>query len=97
MSELMADLEYVRAYIDDLLIITSGDFNDHLNKLREALVRLEAAGLKVNALKSFFGKGELEYLGYWITRDGIQPVTSKIIAISNIATRLRIGENYDAS
>jgi hypothetical protein len=86
MSELMADLEYVRAYIGDLLIITNGDFDDHLNKLREALVRLEAAGLKVNALKSFFGKGELEYLGYWITQDGIQPVPAKIIAISNIAT-----------
>ncbi len=33
MSNLMASLEYVRAYIDDLLIITKGDLDDHLTKL----------------------------------------------------------------
>ena len=43
-------------------------------------------GLKVNAKKSFFGRGELEYLGYWITRDGIQPVPKKIKAIQELAT-----------
>ena len=42
-------------------------------------------GLKVNASKSFFAKGELEYLGYWTTRDGIQPLPDKIKAIQNIA------------
>ena len=46
---------------------------------------MREAGLKVNANKSFFARGELEYLGYWITREGIQPVTKKIDAIHNIA------------
>jgi hypothetical protein len=48
--------------------------------------RLEDAGLKVNAKKSFFGRHKLEYLGYWITRSGIMPVPKKIDAIKNIAT-----------
>ena len=86
MGTLMQDLEYVRAYIDDLLIITKGNWDDHLSKLEEVLKRLQKSGLKVNARKSFFGKGELEYLGYWITRDGIQPVPKKVEAIHNIAT-----------
>jgi hypothetical protein len=47
--------------------------------------RLKEAGLKVNAKKSFFGKDKLEYLGYWITRKGIQPVSKKVEAIKNIA------------
>jgi hypothetical protein len=47
---------------------------------------LQKAGLKVNATKSFFGKPELEYLGFWITRTGIQPVAKKVDAILNIAT-----------
>jgi RNase H-like domain found in reverse transcriptase len=47
---------------------------------------LRTAGLKVNAKKSFFAKGELEYLGYWVTRQGISPTTNKVNAISNIAT-----------
>ena len=67
MSSLMQDLEYVRAYIDDLLIITKGDWNNHLDKLEAVFQHLQTVGLKINANKSFFGKGELEYLGYWIT------------------------------
>jgi hypothetical protein len=53
MMDLMEALEYVRAYIDDLLVITRGTLEDHLEKLREVLRRLHEAGLKVNAVKSF--------------------------------------------
>ncbi len=54
MMDLMEFLEYVRAYIDDLLVITRGTLEDHLEKLNEALRRLRKAGLKVNAARSFF-------------------------------------------
>ena len=59
MSELMNDLEYVRTYIDDVIAITTGDWDDHLDKLEEILIRLRDAGLKVNAKKSSFGRHEL--------------------------------------
>ena len=85
MSELMSDLEFVRVYIDDLLTLTKGTFEDHLEKLDEVLRRVKDAGLKVNAKKSFFGRQELEYLGYWVTREGIQPLKSKVKAIHQIA------------
>ena len=66
----MEDLEYVRAYIDDLLVITRGTLEDHLEKLlREVLRRLRKVGLKVNAAKSFFCTHEIEYLGYILTRE----------------------------
>ena len=81
----MEGLEFVRIYIDDLLCLTKGDWTDHLDKLEEVLKRVQKAGLKVNANKSFFGRAELEYLGYWVTRDGVQPLTNKVQAISNIA------------
>jgi hypothetical protein len=32
MGNLMATLEYVRTYIDDLLVITRGSYDDHLDK-----------------------------------------------------------------
>ena len=41
----MEALEYVRAYIDDLLVITRGSLEDHLEKLGEVLRRLREAGL----------------------------------------------------
>ena len=63
MGELLGDLEHVRAYIDDLLIISKGTYEDHLEKLEEVFRRLQDAGVKVNAVKTAFGKTELEYLG----------------------------------
>ena len=86
MNDLFDGLEYVRAYIDDLLIMTNGTWEDHLEKVGIALRRLQSAGLKVNAEKSFFGHSELEYLGYWVTRNGIMPLPKKVDAIKNIAT-----------
>ena len=85
MSELFEGFDYVRAYIDDLLAITNGSFDDHLEKLERIFKELRQAGLKINAAKSHFARHELEYLGYWITREGIQPVSKKVEAIQRIA------------
>jgi Reverse transcriptase (RNA-dependent DNA polymerase) len=78
MSCLMANLEYLQAYIDDLLIITKGTYLEHLQKLATILTELQQAGLKVNANKPWFAQEELEYLGYWITRNRIQPAQEKV-------------------
>ena len=78
MNKLFTGLEYIRAYIDDILIISKGSFEDHLKKLEQVLNKLKAASLKINASESYFNKEELEYLGYWITCEGILPVKKKI-------------------
>ena len=54
-----------------MLIITSGSLSDHLAMLDPVLSRLRDAGLKVNAIKSFFRTEETEYLGYVLQE--IQP------------------------
>jgi Reverse transcriptase (RNA-dependent DNA polymerase) len=84
-SHLMQGLEFVRAYIDDVLLISSRDWNDHIHKLDQVLNRIYKVGLKINALKSFFGKTEIEYLDFWITRTGIRPLIKKVEAMRNIA------------
>jgi hypothetical protein len=53
MGNLMAALEYVRAYIDDLLFIPPNSHDDHLGKLEQVFIQLHDAGLKINAAKSF--------------------------------------------
>ena len=70
MNELFNGLEYVRAYIDDLLIISNGNFQYHLNKVKIVLKKLNAAGFKINAEKSFIARDNLEYVGFKITREG---------------------------
>ncbi len=81
MLELMEDLEYVRAYLDDLLCISTSSLEDHLEKLKEVLRCLCEAGLKVNAEKLTFCTLEIEYLRYILTRDGIKPESNKVPAI----------------
>jgi hypothetical protein len=54
MGNLTATLEYVRAYIDDFLVITKGSLDDHLDKLKQVFIRLHDAGLKINVTKSVF-------------------------------------------
>ena len=77
----MATLEWIKVYLDDLLIITRDNFEDHFDKLRQVLQRLKDAGLRINADKSIFGSDEVEYLGYILTRNGIKPQREKVSAI----------------
>ena len=84
MSSLMQDLEYVRTYLDDLLVISNGSFEEHLQQLGKVLQRLRRAGLKINAEKSSFFAPEIEYLGYLLTKDGIKPVQKKIQAVLDL-------------
>ena len=73
MNELFNDLDYIRAYIDDLWIISNGNFEDHLNVDKIVLMKLKAAGFKINAEISFITRDNLEYLGFKITIQGIMP------------------------
>jgi RNase H-like domain found in reverse transcriptase len=81
MSKLFDGLEFVRTFINDLLRLRKGSFEDRLEKLEQVLHRLWEAGLKVNGNKSFFAKTELEYLGFWITCNGIKPLPDKVKVI----------------
>jgi hypothetical protein len=84
MSELLNGLDTVRVYLDDILHVTKGSWQEHLDVLDQVFSRLRQAGLKVNAKKSSFGAHELEYLGYKITRTGIIPITKKVKAVQVI-------------
>jgi hypothetical protein len=50
--DLMASREFVRVYMDDLLIITRGTLDEHLQKMKTVLTRLRDAGLKINVALS---------------------------------------------
>ena len=76
-SELFQGFDEFRAYINNVLVITKEIYDNHLVALEKALQRLAEAGLKVNADKSFFGRTKIEYLGFWVSKQGIQPLTKK--------------------
>jgi RNase H-like domain found in reverse transcriptase/Reverse transcriptase (RNA-dependent DNA polymerase) len=83
-NDIMGDLQNVRAYLDNILIAMAGSFKDHLKHVELVLQRLTDAGFAVNLRKSSFTVTEIDYLGYWITRHGIQPQPKKVEAIMRL-------------
>ena len=84
MDTLMDGLDDVLAYIDDVLVINKGSFEEHLQRVELVLRRLLKANLTVNLPKSFFALTEIEYLGYLVTRNGIRPIANKVEAIQRL-------------
>jgi Reverse transcriptase (RNA-dependent DNA polymerase) len=84
MNNIFADMPEVRAYIDDIVVATKCSYEHHLVALSKILTRLQIKGFKINLRKSFFAKDQFEYLGYWVTREGIQPQKRKVDAILKI-------------
>jgi CCR4-NOT transcriptional regulation complex NOT5 subunit len=80
-SQLMVGLDFVRAYLDDVLVATKDSFTDHLKHLEQVLERLDKANLRINIEKCAFATQEFEYLGYLVTTTGIRPLPSKVEAI----------------
>ena len=84
MSKLTQGMEYVKIYLNDLLILTNDEFKDHILKLEMVLSRLSTTGMRVNVSKSKFFSEQKDYQGYWITRKRIKPKHYDIEAILNI-------------
>jgi len=70
------------AYLDDI-IIPSKSVEDGLEKLRLVLQSLRDAGLTIKLEKCRFFMQKLEYLGFEISKNGIEPGRRKIMAVEN--------------
>jgi RNase H-like domain found in reverse transcriptase len=78
MSNVFVDMPEVIVYIDDILIITKGSFQEHLKVLEEVIRHLARHQLKVHA--------ETEFLGFTLCREGIRPQEKKVEAIQALQT-----------
>ena len=56
MNEMFNGPDYIRTYIDDLLIISKKSVEDCIEKLDKVLCTFKLAGFKVNVEKSFFAR-----------------------------------------
>ena len=73
----------VFAYIDDILIFTKTK-EEHMIKLKEVLLRLRAAGLKVSMEKSEWCQTKVNYLGYVISEGKLQMDPKKVETIAKV-------------
>ena len=76
-NQMFRGFGFIQAYIDELLIITKDDWSNNLDKLELTLQKLKENGLTCNIEKELFRKAGMEYLGFWVTRNGIRPVNKK--------------------
>ncbi|KAG1465265.1 hypothetical protein G6F56_004924 [Rhizopus delemar] len=70
------------AYIDDLNVY-SNNHQEHLLHLEQVFHCIKIANLKLNPEKCFFFKDHLKFLGYIVTKEGIQTDPAKIEKIQN--------------
>ena len=78
LGQLFSDMENVLIYIDDILVVTHGSFEEHLEVLEEVFNRLTKKSMQVHPRKCDWFKKEVDYLGYVINKDGVRPQSQKI-------------------
>ena len=82
MDEVTAGIDACFPYIDDILI-ASEDENAHIQHLEDLFRRLNDHGLRINVKKCEFFKDSIEFLGHGITKEGIEPLASKVSVIKD--------------
>ena len=82
MDLLLARFREVFVFIDDILIVTKGTKQEHLDKVREILKVIDDAEFQLKAGKCNFAKQEVEWLGYKLTNSGVSPINSKVQGIT---------------
>ena len=81
MVDMLQGIPNCCCYIDDLGIWTDGSFNDHLAVVDMVLSRLHTNNMKCNPLKCEWFVQETDFLGFWMTPQGIKPWKKRIDAI----------------
>ncbi|KAJ8522852.1 hypothetical protein ON010_g17644 [Phytophthora cinnamomi] len=84
MERILGDLPFAIVYLDDILIFSENAV-DHVEHLRIVFERLRQYDVTLNAKKCHILREQVDYLGFTLSADGIQPQTKKIEAIQQIA------------
>ena len=73
---------FCSAYVDDILIYSSGSLEEHRDHVRQVLQRLREAGLQIDILKCEFEVKSTKYLGFIIEAEkGVRMDPAKVSAI----------------
>lgn len=85
MEDILRDIEECDVYMDDIGIFATS-WSHLLSVLRRVLQRLQDSNLTINPSKCQWAVKEVEWLGFWLTPDGLQPWRKKIDAILQLDT-----------
>ena len=72
------------AFLNDILVVTEGNLQEHENKLDKILEKLNEENLATNLQKCEFAKEDIVWLGFKVTPNGVTPTKPKCDAILNL-------------
>jgi hypothetical protein len=75
--------EFVTVYLDDIMIY-SKSFEEHIEHVEKVLMKLKEINVVIKLKKCEFGKRNIEFLGYIVEKDGLQPEVKKVEKIKNM-------------
>ena len=68
-------------YMDNLVIISNGTYENHVDILDAVLKSLEKTGIQVNTITCKWPRESVRCLGFLVTWEGIKPQPSKVKSI----------------
>ena len=77
-------LEGVICYLDDILIVTKGNIQEHNDLVEKVMQMLETEGWALKLSKCELSVNQLTWLGYDINENAYSPKFSKIEAIQSL-------------
>ena len=83
--------ERLALYMDDLCVV-SKTFNDHVRNLQQVFDALRQHCLRIKAKKCALVMREVKFLGYRVTKDGVQPAKEKVKAIRSWPAPITVKE-----
>ena len=78
-------------YLDDIIVLGKS-FDEHLDNLTQVFERLRNSNLKLSTTKCCLCQTQVTYLGYVVTRNGIEPDPKKIEAVRSWPVPLNVQE-----
>ena len=81
----LAGLDNTFCFLDDILIVSRGGIEKHLDLVRKSLIKLDQENLRINLPKCHFAKDKIKRLGHNIRQTGITPLLNKTDAIGKLS------------
>jgi hypothetical protein len=86
------ECQFARAYIDDVIIHSPDDFDEHMGYLRTVFIRLREKRIKCHPKKMRLAECTVAYIGHNVVFNGIAPQAAKVEAIVKMPPPTNITE-----
>ena len=81
MQRALGHLPFVRIFIDDVVVFTTGGIEEHYRCVREFLLTCREKGVYLKKSKAQMLKQSLRFLGHTLSSEGCQPQQDKVAAV----------------